>query len=401
MLVGAKEAGFTVVGNLEWRDYYRYRAHPKAPSTFPSYFPGAFYARGQRDVPKEWIPGSIDYAAGHPECGLYSNLGASVVGRDFKAAQKDLGDLTLFLNYIAEFRPRFFLMDDLPASFEALPMSEYMRILPDYDLFPEWISNWGYGNIQKFRNRMFIVGALKSEKFVFVPGEEPHALVTRDLIADLEHSAGKGIVPNHPLPDPDYVPGRFVNLRYLGDRPTWGDLAKHMSREGFPRGNKPYYNRKGEYKTRPGTGDPIWDGYCPVLSGGYAPFHPNQLRPLSVRERARIQGFPDDFLFYHSPGGPDETIWEPYNTDGQRGIKQTGKAMPIQFCTFVMKQVAAHIHGKKFKASGKRVLRPNLRVTAAKQEFCRLGDYANQEKACKSCWVAETCEVRKEKGVEV
>src|SRR5690554_6440668 len=65
MLVGAQAAGYRVVGNVEWRDYYRYRSMEGQPSTFPHNFPGAFMARGLADVPRDLLPGRIDFAAGH------------------------------------------------------------------------------------------------------------------------------------------------------------------------------------------------------------------------------------------------------------------------------------------------------------------------------------------------
>jgi site-specific DNA-cytosine methylase len=391
MLAGAHQLGFKVVGNVEWRDYYRFRRQ-SGHSTFMEYFPGAFMARGLDDVPKNMLPGSIDFAAGHPECGRYSTLSHSVVAGNgaYQATRgQDVSDLPLFLKLVAELQPRFFLMDDLPDSFGPLPMSEYVRLLPNYDLFPEWISNWGYGNIQKHRNRMFIVGALKSEGFVFVPGEEEHGLVLKDVIAKfLDVQAGE--LPNHAFVDPKFVPGRYVNMRWYGDRASWGDLGE-LFKTGEWGTNLKYYSPTGEQKVRPGTTNPKWEGFCPVLSGGYNPIHPIRRNPLTIRERAAIQGFPDDFLFHHDEEGPDREVWEPYSSDGQRGIKQTGKAMPLQFCTYVAAQVQAFINRDTFHTTGRRILKPNPKVTAAKEEYCRLTGYANQAGACKMCWHRAEC----------
>lgn len=395
MLVGAQRNGFKVVGNIEWRDYYRYKT--TGDNTFTHNYPGAFMARGPGDVPSDLMPTTIDYAVGHPECGMYSLLSAPLVNRskDFETRKTDVGDIPLFLEYVRDFKPRFFLMDDLPNSFEALPMSKYVEMLPEYDLFPEWISNWGYGNIQKFRNRMFIIGALKTEKFTFVPGEETHTLVTRDIIFDLLISNGNGLVPNHAEVDLTKQTGRFKHIRSHGDSPNYKELQAYFT-SGAPilRGNKPYYKADGSLSRRPGTTDPKWEGNCPVLSGGYDPIHPVRGTPLTLRERARIQGFPDDFIFYNSKEGPYELTWDPFQGEGGRGVKQTGKAMPIQFCEFVAKQVASHIQGLPFSSSGKRVLGPNPKVSKAKLEFCRLGGFAAQDEACANCWLHASCELR-------
>ena len=326
---------------------------------------------------------------------MYSGLSHSVTKGTYRDIRgKDAGDIPLFLRLVSELQPRFFLMDDLPGSFDALPMDEYVKMLPNYDLFPEWVSNWGYGNIQKHRNRMFIVGALKSENFVFRPGEAPHNLVLSDV---LEGLPGFGQIANHAPVDPNYTPGRYVNMNAYGHRPTWRELETLLA--GSCSGNVKYYSPEGVQKTRPGTLSPKIDGFCPVLSGQFNPIHPERVGPLTIRERARIQGFPDSFVFYHDEEGPFRKVWEPYNSDGQRGIKQTGKAMPIQFCTFVAAQVKAHIDGEDFEATDTRVIKANPKVDQAKKEYCKLSGYAQQEKACNMCWQKETCEIRSSRMV--
>lgn len=393
MLVGARDMGFRVIGNIEWRDYYRFKPS-WGSSTFVENFPGAFQARGADDAQGLLVPGTIDFAAGHPECGRYSNLSHSVVagnGAYKESRESDVSDIPLFLKMVARFKPRFFLMDDLPASFQALPMEEYVRLLPEYDLFPEWISNWGYGNIQKYRNRMFVVGALKTERFAFVPGEMEHTRVLKDDILDLI-GITPGEIANHSQVELDYAPGRYVNMNFYGHRPTWRELQG--SNQDLMT-NLPYFTPDGARKIRPGTRSPDWEGFCPVLSGGFNPLHPLRKLPLTVRERARIQGFSDSFVFHSDEEGPFREVWEPYNSDGQRGIKQTGKAMPLQFCTFVAAQVKAHIEGRRFKASGRRVIKENPLVSQAKRDFCRLSGYSNPEAAQAACWLNEPVEFYK------
>lgn len=390
MLVGAKQLGFEVIGNVEWRDYYRYLPQGRS-STFVHNYPGAFIARGTGDIPLDLLPGAIDFAAGHPECGRYSTLSYSVAKGSYQEGRgSDVSDIPLFLKLVALLKPRFFLMDDLPDSFGPLPMSEYIKALPEYDLFPEWISNWGYGNIQKHRNRMFVVGSLKSERFVFQPGEFEHDRSLKDVIPDLVNFE-EGLFANHSTVDLDYHPGRYVNMRWYGDRPSWRELQQ--SNSDFET-NIPYWTpNNDEEKIRPGTRSPAWDGWCPVLSGGFNPIHPLRKLPLSIRERARIQGFPDDFVFNTDEAGPYRKIWEPYNSDGQRAIKQTGKAMPLQFCTYVADQVKHHIEGRPFPSTRKRVIKVNDKVSAAKLDFCDLSGYADQDRACEACWLRKTCHI--------
>ena len=79
-------------------------------------------------------------------------------------------------------------------------MAKYAEKLPDYDLFPEWISNWGYGNVQKNRNRMFMLGALRKEKWDFGPSNELMSIATKsgDVIRDCPRNPVRhGNMPNH------------------------------------------------------------------------------------------------------------------------------------------------------------------------------------------------------------
>ncbi|HFX4291534.1 TPA: DNA cytosine methyltransferase, partial [Escherichia coli] len=67
----------------------------------------------------------------------------------------------------------------------------------------------------------------------------------------------------------------------------------------------------------PGMVDPVskskcllWDGLCPTLRAGTGsdkgshqavrPLHPEEGRVITVREAARLQGFPDWFVFHHT-----------------------------------------------------------------------------------------------------
>jgi hypothetical protein len=65
--------------------------------------------------------------------------------------------------------------------------------------------------------------------------------------------------------------------------------------------------------------------------------------------------------------------------------------MPIQFCSYVSAQVKAHILGVTFETTGERVIKPNPRVTKAKEDFCRISGYADQAKACGQCWHRAQC----------
>lgn len=391
MLIGAREAGFAVLGNIEWRDYYRLQDE-EGKNTFIENFPGAFFSRGVDDLDPveehDLKAEPVTLAMGHPECGAYSLLNSA--NKNAAGQKKEAGDIPLFLEYVAELKPLYFVMDDLPQSFVALPMSEYHRLLPEYDLFPEWISNYHYGNPQRFRTRMFMIGALKTEGYTFVPGESDahESWTVEERIKDIE---GKfGTLPNHDEHTTKGYSSRFINMRKRGDRPDWGEVQKFFKKHQKPGQNFQYHGPNG-MKVRPSLIRIKYDYPSPVLTGGNPMMHPNLCLPLSVRERARIQGFPDDFVFYGTRFD-DEGRWE-HNNHNMWMVKQTGKAMPIEFNRYVAEQIAAHVQERTFKSSGARYLKHNLFIDQAKTWFCEEVGYEQQENACRACWLAPTCKL--------
>lgn len=389
LLVGAKQAGFDVVGNLEWRQYYHLQ-DDRGRNTFTANFRGAVFKESFDDLELPEIERMMgaDLALGHPECGRFSRLSGSVRNREARA--QDPGDIPLFVELVGKLRPRFFVMDDLPKSFAAFPMAEYARMLPDYDLFPEWVSNWGYGNVQKGRDRMFMLGSRREEEWVFVPGEQEHSLTVRDVIDDLPTPRRGANVPNQDPHDNSIDCFRALNLGGYRKKNTWAQVQKYFldKRGGF---TLEYPTADGHVVKRIGFLKGHWDGPSHVLTGGNAILHHQRCEPYTIRERARIQGFPDDFVFYGTPLN-DKGEW---NHDlGSPLVKQTGKAMPTQFAAYVSAQVAAHIQGQPFVSSGRRVIHSNVDVDQAKRWYCATKGYPDQAKACGACWMAARCEIR-------
>ncbi len=387
MLIGARAAGFEVVGNVEWRKYYH------EGETFERNFPGAVYPHSLETMSEAEFElfRDADIALGHPECGNFSQLSGANSNRMEKLF--DPADIPLFVDIVAKLKPRYFVMDDLPKSFMAYPMAKYAEKLPDYDLFPEWISNYHYGNVQKGRKRMFMLGALRSERWAFRPGEFEHTMTVADVIGDLGEPRVGSNMPNHDPHAMDEDCFRSLNLGGYRKKNTWGDVKKYFSDKtggftlAYPRSDGSVVKRIGFLKGH-------WDGPSHVLTGGNATVHAKRCDPYTIRERARIQGFPDDFVFYGTILN-ERGEWN--HETNPHMVKKTGKAMPVQFCTYVSKQIAAHIAGQEFEATGLRLLENNEHVDTAKAWYCANVGYSDQLKACNSCWLVNNCTTRLEK----
>ena len=63
MLIGAKQQGYEILGNIEWRKYYH-------TGTFERNFPGGFMIDHLKDLTPEQIEKSkgVDVILGHTEC---------------------------------------------------------------------------------------------------------------------------------------------------------------------------------------------------------------------------------------------------------------------------------------------------------------------------------------------
>lgn len=382
MLIGARTASFEIVGNIEWRKYYH-------TGTFEHNFPGAFMVHSFDEI--EGGIGKIDLAIGHPECGNFSNLRTTS-----KVAPDDPGDIPVFTDLIQRIKPRYFVMDNLPGSLIAYPMSKWHSELPEYELYPEWVSNYHYGNTQKNRRRFFLVGALRGEKYVFVPGEFDHGKTLRDVIKDL---------PDYDLPDINHVhapddriipcgwAAHQLGIDREGNKVTLGELKDYI-RDYQVGKNFEYLNLKGELKLRPGYCKIKLDHFAPVMTGGGSAldnhYREDTLNPLTIRERARIQGCPDDFIFQPIGYFDEKNLRQAY----MAVYKQSGKFMPVEFCEYVCRQIAAHVNRRTWEATGKRIANPNPHVDEAKQWYCGNVGYENQDQACGACWLSTRCRVK-------
>ena len=398
LLVGARKAGFDVVGNIEWRKYY-HKKDAFGQNTFEMNFPDAVFPNKIDDLELDEIERLMkpDLAMGHPECGHYSLLNM-MNNRDLI---NDPADIPLFVDLIKKLQPKYFVMDDLPGSFVAFPMEEYVNRLPNYDLFPEWISNWGYGNIQRHRNRMFMIGSLKRNKWTFVPGEKEHDGTIKSTLEDLGEPIAGSNMPNH---DPHPANARCCRATHLetlgrGVEGTYGQLGKYLLDPKRPRSrNMVFIKEDGTTADRPGNLANPWEGTSGVLCGNAIKFHPTRGLPYSIRERARIQGFPDDFVFYGTRLDRYGQWEHEKNIDM---VKQTGKAMPIQFAEYVAKQIFAALNDKPFRSSGRRVIKPNDLVSEAKKWYCDNVGYSRQRDACAACWLSAQCAIKKRKRIRL
>lgn len=144
----------------------------------------------------------------------------------------------------------------------------------------------------------------------------------RDAIYDLRESPGS---------HSEYTPemARYFALIEPGE--NWRSLPKHLQEEAL--GSAAYAaggGKTGFFRRL------SWDAPAPTITGrsnrkASAICHPDVVRPLSVRESARVQGFPDDWHFQGSMSSQ---------------YMQVGNAVPVQLGAAVGAALVDHVQAR-------------------------------------------------------
>lgn len=178
------------------------------------------------------------------------------------------------------------------------------------------------------RFRFIMFGARDSQAPMIPPpthGDQvlkhrPYCTV-RDAIYDLKEAPG-----SHSKYTADVA--RFFEMVPPGG--NWRDLPKELQREALGEASLAAGGGKTGFYRRL-----CWDSPSPTITGranrkGSALCHPEAIRPLSVRECARLQGFPDEWIFTGSMN---------------RQYLQVGNAVPVQLGRAIGQAILAAAEG--------------------------------------------------------
>jgi DNA (cytosine-5)-methyltransferase 1 len=292
--------------------------------------------------------GELDLLAGGPPCQSFSTAGKRL-GLD----DQEKGDLVFeFLRLVEELRPRAFLMENVKGLLSAsttwrkLPYNNNGKIIDSlhgslfrelcarvekigYSLGYREINAADYG-VPQTRQRIFLIGYRDGASVTFP--EPTHAKeaalfldpwrTIRDVLGDLE--------------DDDSYCTRFSErkLSYLKMVPAggnWRSLPEEVQRESMGRAFLAKGGRSGYWRRL------SFDSPSPTIltepqNASTALCHPTEHRPLTVRECARIQTFPDEWIFCGK--GSDQ-------------YKLVGNAVPVDLAHIL----GEHVHKALSKSS--------------------------------------------------
>lgn len=294
------------------------------------------------DLGRPLRPGEVDLVTGGPPCQSFSTAGK----------RQSIGDPrgSLFMDFIRivkEVQPRFFVMENvrglLSAPIRHRPIAQrgadFLPLEPDevqgaalqvvlaemkklgYSVVYNLLEAADYG-VPQNRQRVIFIGSRDSEPVTFPPPTHCSSGAKLPKWRTLR-SALAGLVD----PKLEFIPyseSRLKYLKLLKAGQNWKYLPDELKPAAMGGAYKSGGGKVGFYRRL------AWDKPSPTVTT--SPHqkatdmcHPEELRPLSVRECARIQTFQDDWVFYGSCASK---------------YRQIGNAVPVQLA----RAIGEHIY---------------------------------------------------------
>ncbi len=263
-----------------------------------------------------------DGIIGGPPCQSWSAGGAK---RGFDDPRGQL--FYDFIRILEAKKPSFFLAENVkgmlsPRHKEAL--ANIIGMLGDagYDVFIQTMNASDYG-IAQDRQRVIFIGFRKDLRVKYqFPTPVSTTKNLQDLIFDLSTTALPAINKSKPNLDLE-----IANHEYM----TGGFSPMYMSRNRVRGWLEPSFTIQASGRQSPIH--PSAPKMVKVGTDSFAFIQGAQYRRMSVRESARIQGFPDDFIFKY--------------TDLNNGYKMIGNAVNVEFAKILATSIKQAITNQR------------------------------------------------------
>ena len=256
-----------------------------------------------------FITGEVDGIIGGPPCQSWSEAG-SLRGINDARGQ-------LFYDYIRilkDFKPKFFLAENVSgmlANRHSDAVKNILNLFDDagYNVSLTMVNAKNYG-VAEERKRVFYIGFRKDldVNFVFPRGStenDADKITLRDIIWDLQFTAVPSAEKNHHNPNAinnnEYFTGAYSPIFMSRNRvKDWDEQAFTVQASG----------RQCQIHPQAPKMEKVEKNLCRFVEG-----KEHLYRRMTIREVARIQGFPDDFKFIYK--------------DTNDAYKMIGNAVPV------------------------------------------------------------------------
>lgn len=247
-----------------------------------------------RKVAEAEFPDDVDGIIGGPPCQSWSEAGA------LRGIEDDRGKLFFdYIRILKKTRPKFFLAENVSgmlANRNAPAVKNILAMFDEagYDTTLTLVNAKDYGVAQE-RKRVFYIGFRKDLgiDFKFPEGstkDDEKKLTLRDVIWDLQETAVPALDKNKTNPDAinnnEYFIGAYSSIFMSRNRvKAWDEQAYTVQASG----------RQCQLHPQAPKMIKVEKDLCKFAEG-----YEDLYRRMTVREVARIQGFPDDFQFIYT-----------------------------------------------------------------------------------------------------
>ncbi len=267
------------------------------------------------DTPSGDVP-EVDGIIGGPPCQSWSLAGA------MRGIKDERGQLFYeYIRIIRDKQPKFFVAENVPGMLSSTHKNEFEKIIREMEKLGYRVTYDVYDarsfGVPQERKRIIIVGYRKDLGISFLPPQPTHSksisssfdgsklqkwVTLRQAISDLPEAV-PALDKNKPnpaakFPNHEFMVGNFSTIFMSRNRrKNWEDQSFTIQAGG--------------------RHAPLHPDSCPMEKVGTDKwvFTGSYYRRLTVREAARIQTFPDDFVFYY--------------TNVAQGYKMVGNAVPV------------------------------------------------------------------------
>lgn len=280
-----------------------------------------------RNIKEEDFPDEFDGIIGGPPCQSWSEAGS------LRGINDERGQLFYeYIRILKNKKPKFFLAENVSGMLanrhsEAVKNIVFMFEECGYDVTITLVNAKDYGVAQE-RKRIFYIGFRKdlSIDFKFPKGStsiDEKKLTLRDIIWDLQETAIPALDKNKHNPDAinnnEYYTGSYSTIFMSRNRVKgWDEQAFTVQASGR------------QCQLHPQAPKMIKHGHndCRFVEG-----KENLYRRMTVREIARVQGFPDDFKFLY--------------TNIDTAYKMIGNAVPVNLAYEIAVAIKKALRGTK------------------------------------------------------
>ena len=284
--------------------------------------------------------GSIDIVLGGPPCQSYSTLG--------KRQMDDRANLFYeYLRILSILKPKLFIFENVKGLIsmnkgnlfkEIIQLFFELGYIVDYKI----LNAAEYG-VPQIRERLIIVGKKDNKTFSFPKPTHKLFVSLKDAIGDLP-SIDSGENGNNKEykyePDNDFL--KFVRKSNIISehispnnnfklKEIMKTLKEGQSKDDLPENIRPKSGYSNTYAKM------WWHAPAPTITRNFATpsssrcIHPIDSRALTIREGARLQSFPDDFIFF--------------GNDGDKKL-QIGNAVPPLLSIALAKSISNYFTGE-------------------------------------------------------